>query len=417
MRDGFFNRNYCKFNRVFIACTLVWLQGCGEQGRDSAGEQLIPEPQPGQDTTVPNRGPEILSTPVTASNLNDIYFYQGVAADPDGDELIWSLDAAPAGMMIESSTGFIAGQGLPAGEHVVTLRVADGQGGSDTQNFTLSIFDGPVIFTSPAKTTFTDTPYRYQAGAVDPHDLELIYTLVEGPGGMTVGPGSGLLEWTTGPAGVFNVEILVTNTVGRTAGQKYDLTVLPVDGVTIVSGPVTEAYVSQAYNYQMTVISSGGNTGIYSLITNPPGMTIDAGTGLVSWVPTVAGMYTVEAQVLNDKGHSDSQNYMVVVRTLEEMDQIFKGMMDELFQDLIQGNRTDALQHLTGEAKGRLGPAFDALLPYMDEVAANYTEVVRISVTPEMAEYVVRRTGDAGTRVFMVNFMRDFDGNWKLNDM
>ncbi len=56
---------------------------------------------------------------------------------------------------------------------------------------------------------------------------------------------------------------------------------------TITSTPVTTGTQGVAYDYQ--VIASDvdvGDTLSYALITPPTGMTIDAGTGLISWTPS-----------------------------------------------------------------------------------------------------------------------------------
>jgi RHS repeat-associated protein len=71
------------------------------------------------------------------------YTYDVEAADPDGETLTYSLDAAPSGMTINPATGLITWPVTPreVGAHQVVVRVQDPHGASDTQSYTLNIID------------------------------------------------------------------------------------------------------------------------------------------------------------------------------------------------------------------------------------------------------------------------------------
>ena len=51
--------------------------------------------------------PGITSAPSTSAYVGEAYAYAVLATDPEGDPLTFSLSAAPAGMTIDSQTGFI----------------------------------------------------------------------------------------------------------------------------------------------------------------------------------------------------------------------------------------------------------------------------------------------------------------------
>jgi len=71
----------------------------------------------------------------------NIYTHQVKATDPDGDVLTYSLKVAPAGMTINSSTGFIQWN-IPQDLNKkipITVSVTDGNGGESSQSFTLDI--------------------------------------------------------------------------------------------------------------------------------------------------------------------------------------------------------------------------------------------------------------------------------------
>lgn len=89
-------------------------------------------------------------------------------------------------------------------------------------------------------------------------------------------------------------------------------TFLPNCNVTpvISSLPVTGVQANTPYTYQMT--ASGSPTINFQLDTPPSGMTIDSGTGLINWTPTLTGTYPITATAVNPYG-SDTQYFTITV--------------------------------------------------------------------------------------------------------
>jgi hypothetical protein len=364
-----------------------------------------------------NYSPEIISLPPESTLTGYPYLYQAVAVDADGDPLHWSLQVSPTGMLIDPDSGLIAAASLPAGQHTVSLRVDDGQGGSATQDFTIQLQAGPIILSSPPDYTYKGTPYRYDLDAMEPSALDLHYAITSGPAGSRIDPDSGLFEWDANSAGVFEIQLMASNPAGQTATQSYSLTVLDPDGVRIISTPESEAYVSVLYEYPLALLNAPGAGATFYFNQAPIGMTIDAVTGRISWTPAGAGIFAVEVVVRNDHGYTDTQQFSLVVHSLEQMDQMFGGMLSNMFISLGNADLAGAMNLLTVDAQLRLGPLFNELLDDMDQIAANYTDPVRVSINPDMAEYMVRRTGGNGDRVFMVTFLRNNNQEWKINDL
>lgn len=91
---------------------------------------------------IANRPPEITSTPPTA--VSNIYTYEVKAADPDGDNLTYSLEAGPPGMTIDPATGVVrwdlpqAADVKPGTGYKVKIVVSDGDA-KTFQGFELSL--------------------------------------------------------------------------------------------------------------------------------------------------------------------------------------------------------------------------------------------------------------------------------------
>ncbi|SIT84985.1 LamG-like jellyroll fold domain-containing protein [Pontibacter indicus] len=84
----------------------------------------------------------------------------------------------------------------------------------------------------------------------------------------------------------------------------------------IISTPITYGTVGQQYRYDVNAV--GKPAPRYILLVSPPGMTIDAGTGLISWVPSAAGSFGVEVKATNSLGESTPQRFQIEVRPATE---------------------------------------------------------------------------------------------------
>lgn len=87
--------------------------------------------------------PAFTSTPVTAATQGVLYSYTLTATDVDGGTLSYSLDAKPAGMNVNASSGLITWTPGSAqlGPQAVTARVTDPTGLFATQPFSIVVAD------------------------------------------------------------------------------------------------------------------------------------------------------------------------------------------------------------------------------------------------------------------------------------
>ncbi len=88
-----------------------------------------------------NFPPVITSLPDTNAYVFNLYQYQVIAEDNNGDTLTYSLTTAPYWLSIDSTNGLIeGGPGVySVGDTVVTIRVDDGRGRNDTQTYNLHV--------------------------------------------------------------------------------------------------------------------------------------------------------------------------------------------------------------------------------------------------------------------------------------
>ncbi|MEK6901046.1 MAG: thrombospondin type 3 repeat-containing protein, partial [Nanoarchaeota archaeon] len=94
-----------------------------------------------------NQDPEITSEPVLQAQVGEEYNYDVDAVDADAeDDLSFALTEASLGMVIDDNSGELSWtpQANQAGDHDVTVRVTDGVGGEDTQEFAIRVRAVPI---------------------------------------------------------------------------------------------------------------------------------------------------------------------------------------------------------------------------------------------------------------------------------
>ena len=94
-----------------------------------------------------NRNPVITTTALPDALEGGSYNVTVEASDPDGDALTFSLSTAPAGLVIDSTTGELSSVGNVTwtpnnvGAYSVTIHIDDGRGGIAEQNYQLQVVD------------------------------------------------------------------------------------------------------------------------------------------------------------------------------------------------------------------------------------------------------------------------------------
>ena len=153
-----------------------------------------------------NHAPVITSVPIIQVDEGDVYNYDVSATDADGDTLTYSLTQKPSWLSINSATGLITGTAPLVNsdtDYDVRVKVSDGKGGIDTQDYTLTVLDTSIPDITPPEITIispedreydtytislrilTDEPaevtFRLNEGAViemdNPSDNLFTYTL------------------------------------------------------------------------------------------------------------------------------------------------------------------------------------------------------------------------------------------------
>jgi RHS repeat-associated protein len=256
---------------------------------------------PGGDAAVSNTPPSISSTPGVSAAVDELYQYQVLANDADGDSVTYLLNVAPTGMQIDDS-GLLtwtpdeshADQTVP-----VELRAQDDRGGYSTQSFNVLVNipsepnQLPFIESSPPSPAIAGELYEYQVVGVDLDFDPLTYMLVDTAiAGLNLSA-AGQLTWTPTQSQLGDHSITIKVSDGKAAAtQSYLLKVQEPDDLTnaypmVNSSPETEVVVNQLYAYQLLASDPDGDALTFELLSElRDGMTFSS-DGLLQWVPGI----------------------------------------------------------------------------------------------------------------------------------
>jgi len=282
--------------------------------------------------TSANQPPLFTSSPPPTAAQGQPYAYAASAADPDGDPLAFTLTAGPAPASVDAATGLVQWPNATPGDHVFTLRVADGHGGEAAQTWVVTTgATAPDQATNPGAPWFASTPpavaavdvqTTYAVVALDPDGDDVTVALTAGPAAATYDPAAGVLTWSPSPADAGTAPVftlMADDGRGGSAAQTFALPVLtgpPNLPPTFDTTPPLAALVGAPFTYAAHATDPEYRAVTYALPQAPPGMTVDASLGALSWAPAAAdvGDVAVTLRASDPAGASSTQSWLLHVR-------------------------------------------------------------------------------------------------------
>jgi len=231
-------------------------------------------------------------------------------------------------------------------------------------------------------------------------------------------------SFTPDLAGTYVGQVIVNDGIIDSEPDTALVTVtVPPDTTPPAPADLGKITVSESVNGQSTVTGTAGSVEGNSQvqITNPR-------TGQVTTVTAAAdGSFTaqVAAQagdalsvvVQDAAGNGSPAGELQVGPPIDPVDVPFRAIWDGMNRALLAGDKATALSYLTPGAQVKYAPVFDALLPHMAEIVASYSPLQRVSISETIGEYAVTRVSNGKAYLFLIYFLKDEDGVWKLEAM
>ncbi|MDQ0331109.1 hypothetical protein QV13_22365 [Mesorhizobium hungaricum] len=275
----------------------------------AAGAYLIDAQYPGDANNDPSTSASItlvVKTPITINPatlpvpaVGVAYSTTFTASGGTGSSTFSTTGAIPAGMSL-SANGVLSGTPTQAGPNNFTIKATDASGWSGEQGYTLVVNSTLTITTASlpqARVADTYTQSLSASGGIAPYS----YTITSGslPAGLGLAA-DGTISGTPTQAGAFNVNVMVTDSVGQQASASAQLS-LAVQAPSLAITPPTLPAPVLGSAYSQTVVASGGTAPYSYAITSgafPAGLSLNPTTGEISGTAIEAGgfSFTVAAR-------------------------------------------------------------------------------------------------------------------------
>ncbi len=278
--------------------------------------------------------------PVSVPEQANLSFQLKVAdVDLPAQKLTVRLVSGPPGLAV-SPEGLVSWTPTePQGgiTYTVTVEVWDGSFGTTGQfEVTVSEVNRPPVINPVADASVVEGTAWFQTLTASDPDLPangLTFRLVTGPTGASVDPKTGVLSWTPSETdGGSYLELVAEATDdGKPAlasQTTFWLTVTERNSPPTIED-LADATVLEGEPWSMTVRATDSDlpaqTLTYTLKAIPPGMTLDASTGELRWIPSEdqgPGTYPVTVIVTDSGGATAERSFTVAVTEVNHPPQV-----------------------------------------------------------------------------------------------
>jgi hypothetical protein len=277
-----------KRQRVRLGCVFalgLLLGACGGDEEEAAA-------------TAGNHAPTITGTPATSVNPGSSYSFKPSAADVDGDALIYGIDAKPAWLLFNTTTGLLSGTpttgdiGMHRG---IVVWVSDGKAQTLLPAFDLNVIAptannrAPTISGTPATSTEINEQYTFVPSATDPDNQPLTFSIRNRPSWAAFDTATGRLHGIPPAKGTFaDITISVSDGQIAVALPSFTLVVTPapVNRLPVISGvPLTTVQAGSAYGFVPTANDPDGDPLTFAIAGRPSWATFDTSLGRLAGTP------------------------------------------------------------------------------------------------------------------------------------
>ena len=257
----------------------------------------------------------VISTTALPNGQVGVAYSQTLAATNSPTSWTVTVGSLPGGLALATATGIISGTPTSAGTSNFTVTASNAGGTSAPQALSITVLPAiPVISTTSLPGGTVGTAYSQTLAATN---SPTAWTVTVGtlPAGLTLTSATGIISGTPTTAGTSNFTVTASNTGGTSAGKALSIVIsaaaIPVISTTSLPGGT----VGTAYS-QTLAATNNPTAWAVSAGTLPAGLTLAAGTGVISGTPTTAGTSNFTVTASNAGGTSTGKALSIVVLPL-----------------------------------------------------------------------------------------------------
>lgn len=215
------------------------------------------------------------------------------ATTNDGTAPTYVATGLPAGLTLSATTGLISGVPTESGVYEVTVTATGAPGASAQAGFTWTVTDPQVELEHPGdQATFTGRMSSLQLLARTNEGTPPTYAATGLPEGLLLDANSGVVSGTASASGIYPVIVIATGAPGTSARVEFRWVV--TDPSVMLDKPADRAtFLGDSASLQLSATTNDGTVPSYSAAGLPPGLSIDAVSGLISGTASEVGTYRV----------------------------------------------------------------------------------------------------------------------------
>ncbi|HEX5055039.1 MAG TPA: hypothetical protein VFX02_00935 [Gammaproteobacteria bacterium] len=107
----------------------------------------------------------------------------------------------------------------------------------------------------------------------------------------------------------------------------------------------------------------------------------------------------------------------IVVLDEEDIDARIRSVWNGMNSALTTSDTDAATQYFSLGVRGIYGPILGSLSTHLPEIEDDFSDITKINIQDDTAEYAVLRVVNGDAKVFILQFSRDDDGLWRLREM
>src|SRR5215813_3338988 len=223
--------------------------------------------------------------------------------------------ALPGGIALNATTGALIGAPTVSGNFSLTVQVTDSRSQTAQKGLSFNVGLPPIeIVTSSIQSAVREISFNQQltaAGGRAPYT----WTVTAGalPGGLSVAATTGMISGVPNASGNFSFTVTATDADSQTASKSFSISVA-APPLLVANVPALETMMGLSFNYQL---GASGGTAPYTWSAAagalPPGLNLNASSGLLSGSPAVAGVFTFSVGVRDSASASATTTLQIKV--------------------------------------------------------------------------------------------------------